>query len=208
MPGSLAASRAKSERFAHGSVGRAEQNERIDLLGQARAKRCVRVSVADLSAPRVDVGRDETSHRPVLLFRPRGADAILFEVGAELRRVGVVGAAGVGRGAHERVRKLLLDLLPLGLVARAVEKQRVVELVGEPLHDGDRHVRPRLLRDGVGDLVDGECAGEARDDGDERSGNGRHPRRHALGVAEHHGLSESRIGYENGFDWTEARALL
>jgi hypothetical protein len=198
---------AEGEGFAHGSVRRAEQHERVDLARQARAKEAIRVPVADLAAPRIDVRRDETAHGAVLLFGTSHADAFLLEVRAQLERVGVVGAAGVGRGAHGRARELVLDPFSFCLVARAVEEKSLVELVGQPAHDGDRDFSPGFLRGKIGDFFDRQRAREAGHHRDERGRDGRHFGRHAFRVAEHHGLSEAGVGYEDGLDGAKARAL-
>ncbi len=93
------------------------------------------------------------------------------------------------------------------MVARALEEEGLVELVGELLHDFDGDFRAGLFRDEPGDLVDGERAREASHDGNERRRNGRDLHGDTLGVAEHDGLSEPGIGDEDGFDGTKTRAL-
>src|SRR5438552_1199753 len=87
-------------------------------------------SSATRAAPRIDVRRDERHHARVpVLGEPRRAEAVVVEVLRELARVPVVRAARVRRRTHGRVGEGALDARALASRRRALEEERVVELL-------------------------------------------------------------------------------
>src|SRR5258706_10896442 len=124
---------AEGEGLAHRGVRCPQKDERIDFPRQPDAQHAVGVAVAELAAPWIDVRCDEPAYRTVLALFPRLLDAVTLEIAGQLYGIGVVSAARVGGLSHAGAQKLLLDAAALDLVARALEKQRVVELVGQLL---------------------------------------------------------------------------
>src|SRR5205807_820796 len=106
---------AELEGLAHRRVRRTEEDERVDLglLRERALERAISVTVADRSAPRIDVRRDQRGERGAVVSvrrrSRRGADAALVEVTAKIGRIVRIRAARVRRRAHAGRREVALD---------------------------------------------------------------------------------------------------
>ena len=143
--GSRAASRRPwGTRRRGGRIGacevRPEQHEGVDARVEPLGEGAVGVAVARGGAPQVHVRRAEADDGPVRGAAGRGAgEALLLDEAGELVGVVVVGAAGVGGGAHVGGGEGADDLAAAGAVAGRVEEQGRVELGRELLDEGGVH---------------------------------------------------------------------
>ena len=142
---------AQCEGSPHGSMRCAEEDEGVGLGRESGGKGAVCMPVAQRSAPRVDVRRDEPDHRlsvggtgrsrlPVVC---RG-QARLLDVPPQLGCYPVIGAAGVCGVAHGGLRKLALHRRARLAEHGALQEKTALELVGQTHHDLRRDLRAEL----------------------------------------------------------------